>query len=341
MKVIKLLVAVLITACLFSASACNFSDEEESSSDSGSGVTPKKEYVFVMPDGAPVLAAVNLMKNYPEIGGHKMKYMIVPASNIGPEFAGNADIAVMPSNAAAKLYNKGIPLNLLSVNIYGVLYMVGTKDGVITDLNALKGHVVYNIGEGKTPDLLLKYFLKEAGTEYAAGEEPIEGKVVLAYKESAAEVLGLLKKGVAEYGVLGQPVVSKALKVAENIKVVFDFQSAWKNITGRDSYPQAGVVVKKAAAADKAFIAALYEALHNNKEYSLNHADEIKGVLADFGSTLKDFDFKAEIVSACNLDCKKAIDEKEGLTDYFNKIAAFDKTFIGGKLPDDGFYLNF
>ena len=323
MKKFKFLVCLSLVAITLFISACGKTSQD-------------REYLFVMPDGAPSLAAVSLMQNHSEIGGVKVNYEIVPAENIAGSFTAEGDIAIMPTNATAKLFNKGIDLKLLSVNVFGVLYMIGKAP--ISSLEDLKGEVVYNIGEGNTPDLLLKYFLTEAGIEYEKSAEPIDGKVAFAYENDATAVIAKMSKGVAKYGVMGQPVVTNANKKL-GTQIVLDFQAEWAKISGGNSYPQASVVVKGELAKDKAFCKALFNALCENKAYITQNPQEIKGILAKFNSALT-FDFTKEVVDACNIDCVSAIDARADIEGYFNAIKAFDSKFIGGNLPGDSYYLN-
>lgn len=317
-----------VTALCFTACV----SEQPRESDS---VGEKTAYTFAVPDGAPALAIASLMKNNAEIAGHKMTYKIVPADNIATEIpSGSSDIALMPTNASAKLFNKGIGLKLLSVNVFGVLYMVGKTP--INSLADLKGKVVYNIGKGKTPDLMLKFFLTSDKIEFVESDVAAEDKVALTYVSEAAELVGKLVKGAAQYGVLGQPVATNANAKA-GTQNVLDFQAQWESITGDEGYPQAGVAVSDKAAKDSEFITALYEALAANGAYIRDNPSELKQLLAANGSSLT-FDFTAAVVAACNIGCKKASDAKTSLETYFNNIKAFDATFIGGAVPAAGYY---
>ena len=322
MKNVKKLICLLLAVLTVSFSAC--------------ARTSEKEVTFVMPDGAPSLSAVSLMQNYAEIAGVKVNYKIVPAENIGATFTAEGDVAIMPTNASAKLFNKGIDLKLLSVNVFGVLYMIGKTP--LNSLEDLKGEVVYNIGNGNTPDLLLKYFLSSANIEYVESVEPVEGKVALAYENDATSVIGKMSKGVAKFGVMGQPVVTNANKKL-GTQIVLDFQAEWAKLSGGESYPQAGVVVKGELARNKAFTTALFNALCTNKQYITENPQEIKGILARFNSALT-FDFTKEVVDACNIDCKSALEVRNSLENYFNSIKEFDAKFIGGNLPGDDYYLS-
>lgn len=336
MKNIKKLTVILLAICMLVFAACN-TGVTDNNSDSNLGEEQKREYTFVMPDGAPSLAAVSLMKNYQQIDGHKVNYKIVPAENIATEFITGADIAIMPTNASAKLFNKGVDLKLLSVNVFGVLYMIGKQP--IASLNDLKGKVVYNIGEGGTPDLLLKYFLESANVEYVESTVSVSGKVALAYASSAQEVMVNIAQNRAEYGVMGQPVVTNANNNLST-QIVLDFQQEWQKLNSNGSYPQAGVVVKGNIATDTSFVQALYQAMQLNGDYLLQNPGEIKGVLEQFNSSLT-FNFTKEVVQACNIGCKSASEVKPALVEYFTNIMQFDSSFIGGNLPSDNYYLNF
>lgn len=334
--ILKSITLAVLSICLIFAASCgDAANSDGGSSDSGS-TAEKKAYTFVMPDGAPSLSVVKLMKDYKEIDGHKIEYKIVPAAQIGAYFGkSETNIALMPTNASAKLYTKGVKHKLATVNVFGVLYMVGTKP--IEKIEDLKGEVIYNIGKGNTPDLMLKYILTKNNVEYEENAEVVEGKVALDYVGEASIAVAGLKKGQYNFAVLGQPVAANALNNIDGATVALDLQAEWKKITGIDGYTQAGVVVKDDVAADSSFMNALYNALSENHSFISENPADVRKILADNSSELK-FDFTKEVIDACNIDCKKASEIRADIEKYFTEIAAFDKTFIGGKLPDDGYY---
>lgn len=335
----KIIATILCFAMACFAFGCNNSSESSN--------TEKKEYTFVMPDGAPVLAAVNLIKNYPEIDGHKMNYKVVAASSIAQEYTKNADLAVMPTNAAATLYSKGVDIKLASVNVFGVLYMLGQTE--LASLADLKGKVIYSIGEGNTPDLLMKYYLSQAGVESVKSDEPIEGKAAFVYVNEAPAAIQAMKMyqtgkstKKVDYLVIGQPAATNALKNLENTKIVFDFQAEWKTENG-SNYPQAGIVVKGAVAEDQAFIKALRVALAENYRFITENPTAVTDVLTANNSSLKSITFTKELIDACNIGYTSSAAIKSSLEAYFTKATAHDATaskFYGGTLPGADFYLN-
>ncbi len=74
------------------------------------------------PDGAPAISLAKMIAD----GFDGATFEIVQAANIGPTvLSGKADIAIMPTNAAAMLYGKGADIAMLGVTNFGSLYMVG------------------------------------------------------------------------------------------------------------------------------------------------------------------------------------------------------------------------
>lgn len=162
--------------------------------------------------------------------------------------------------------------------------------------------------------------------------------VYLKYVADSSELIPLLKKGDAEFGVLGEPAVTMANAKAGTVSVL-DLQAEYKKASGSDSlYTQAGVLVKETLAADENFMWCLYTALKNNKAWLLENVADLKTKLNDCGSALQ-VDFTNEIIERCNLDSKDSYYLKPDIEKYFSVIKEFDNTFIGGNLPSDSFYV--
>ena len=319
-KLIAFLTAVLCLCLTFGLSGCKM----------------KNDIVIAAPDGAPVLALYSLMKDGTAIGGKTVGYKVYTgAANIGTAISsGDADIAVMPLNVASKLYNKGEDIKLLSVNIFGVLYMVGK-----TELNGngdLVGKRVVTIGRGGSPDLMLKYILDKNGIGYEDSETAIEGKVAINYVNAAADANQMLAKNTADYAILGEPVATTACKKL-GLRIVMDIKNEWSKIVGENTFTQAGVVVSKKVYEDEKLCADLLKKLAENALIAEENAEDIKKTVNSCGSALA-MDFTAELVKRCNLGCLRASEGKETIEKYFSAILENSPSFIGGKLPDANFY---
>ena len=320
-KLIALLLSVIAAFSMLAFSACS---------------TNHDTIVIAVPDGAPALALYNMMAHCKRANGYNVEYKILTgAANIGTVVvSGEADCAIMPVNAAAKLYNKGTDIKLLSVNVFGVLYMVGNE--ALEDMQDLIGKVVLNIGAGGTPDLALKKILDGNNIPYVTSETPVEGKVALRYVGDAAEVMATLKAGRADYGVMGEPAASLACgKIG--VQIVMDLQEKWQELVGNDSFTQAGFVMNSRVYGDTALVEKLYSYLSANAEVAAKEADSVPGMLKKYGSTAT-AQVNADVLSRCNLGAARAYEIKSSIEEYFTAIVAYDKTFVGGALPNDGFY---
>ena len=292
--------------------------------------------VIAVPDGAPTLALFSVMDSVNKLEGYEIEYKVLSgAENIRDYYAsGAADCAVMPVNVAAMLYNKGTDLKLMSVNVFGVLYLVGKED--LSSAQDLIGKAVVTIGHGATPDISFKKVLDGNGVEYVDSEEKINGKVALNYVADAPTAMKTLAQGKADYAILGEPVVTTACKNL-GVKIVMDIQKEWSALVGKNTFTQAGMVVSKKVYENEALYSALYKKLSLNPEYIVENPAKVKKVIQKFGSSLQ-VDFTEEILSRCNLGCKASSSIKASLESYFTAILDYKPAFIGGKLPDDGFY---
>lgn len=335
MKMKKILVVLLSIAlsctALFSA-GCGIQTVDPNA---------KKKIVVAMPDGAPVLSVYELLKSVDKLDGHSVEYKIVAgAQEISLGVAkGEVDVAVIPTNVAAKFYNAGTDIKLLSVNVFGCLYLVGKGD-LTNGLNDLKGKVLTVIGQGASPDITIKLILDRNGIPYEESTEPIDGKVALRYVSQGPDAVALLANDGTDYAVLGEPVATNATKklAAKGVRILLDLQSVWNDLLGEsDCFTQAGVVVAKSIYNDNGLIEALLQKLESNYEYLISDIANVQETLTENGSALTAA-FSKELIDRCNLKCEKAIDVKGKLEKYFNAVKAYDETFIGGKLPDDGFY---
>lgn len=293
---------------------------------------------IVMPDGAPALAMAKYMSDGAQIEGVTANFEIVAGATevMARVTNGEADAAIVPTNLAATMYNKNLGIELVSVNVFGVLYLVGTEDAV--SLSDLEGKIVYNIGRGGTPDLTFKYILAENGIEYVESDVAQSDKVALKYVSSGSELIPLLKTGVAKYGILGEPAVSQAVaKAVASIK--FDLQALWNDASGTTGgIPQASLVVKKSILDQNPGLAEkLVTLLSGNANWLSENLAGVGALISGKGSTLA-VTLTQPILDRCNLRVKAAASAKAEVNAYLTVLHGFNAQTVGGKLPDDGFF---
>lgn len=298
------------------------------------------EYTFVVPDGAPALGIVNLLTEDKPDGMETPE--IVPSNTISQR-AVQADIAVVPANLAANLYNKGQDVVLVGTVTHGNLYVLGT--GVeAASLADLEGKLVYSIGQNSVPDYVFRTLLADAGLEYVQGDTAQEGKVTVQYYSDGSAVMQKLVQaktaGKEAVGVLAEPAVTNAK--AKGIVELFDLQLLWQDYTGSEApgYAQAVLIVKSKVADDKDFMDRLIAALGKNGEYVTAHSEDVASDIAAVypQSSFAAQTFTAETLERCNCDFVGGAACKAEFEAMAQAILSINAQAVGGKLPDGDFY---
>ena len=139
--------------------------------------------------GPTGIGAVYLME---ESTGLDITLASAPDEITSALISGSLDIAAVPTNVAATLYNKtGGGVTMLALNTLGVLYILENGDS-IHSVSDLAGRTIYATGQGSNPEYVLNYILRqnslEPGTdvtvEYLASDE-------LAARMSAGSIGGI------------------------------------------------------------------------------------------------------------------------------------------------------
>lgn len=86
-----------------------------------------------------------------------------PSTDIVPKLNnGELDIAAVPTNLAATLYNKAGSIRLLALNTLGVLHILENGD-TVHSMADLAGKTIYSINQGTNTEYVLNYLLEESG----------------------------------------------------------------------------------------------------------------------------------------------------------------------------------
>ena len=139
------------------------------------------------------------------VNGNDYAFTIASAvDEVSPKLVkGETDIAAVPANLAAVLYNntKG-QVEVLAVNTLGVLYIVESGESV-SSVADLRGRTIYASGKGATPEYALNYILSENGVDP-------EKDVNIEWKSEHAECLAALLAEENAVAMLPQPFVTTA-----------------------------------------------------------------------------------------------------------------------------------
>ncbi len=298
---------------------------------------------IVMPDGAPAVALAQFMAE----GYDNTEFTVVQSSTIVQEFTsgnyGNYEMAIMPVNAAATLYNKDAGVKLLTVNTHGNLFFVGDGDEI--EPNDLIGKRIAVIGEGAVPDYTLRMVFGELEIRYVKSTDAVSGSIAVQYAADGAAVIGLLQNGLIDYGFLAEPAATTAAnKLGKSI--VLDAQELWADTFGT-AYPQACLVATADFARTEGdYIKEFMSAMQGSEEDEWAKNNPQAAVTA-IGEHMKDGSattvktLTADIIERCNIETVFAPDAKTECELFFTKLMGLNNEFdrpVLSALPDDGFY---
>lgn len=315
------LIAVVIVLC--TSFACAFI-----SCDNDSG----EQLQIYVPDGAPLLAITNIVDSG-KIGNYKANVTVSTGEDVTSKCgSGQADIAVLPTNAAVKVCSSRNDYLLFTTNVWGLLYVIGSSD--ISNLDELNGKTVSSIGLGQTGEYLFKRILDENNVSY----DDKSGVTISYVAEGTTAVTNLMQNN-CDFALVGEPLATNAINNAKSngktLYRVFDLQQLWQGVTQSDTlgYPQASVIVKKSLLSEDDFATVLYDTLSQNNVFLSQNIDRLTDILSSVNSSLK-AKFTMDMINRCNLNVVKACDIKQEIYDYVEQLG---KQFTQ-MLKDDLYY---
>lgn len=291
-----------------------------------------KEVTMIVPDGLPSIASSKLISDNKKIDGVKVSYTIEKSSeNIVSEvLKGDADIAVVPSNVSATQYNKNAGYKIAGTIGWGSFYLIST-DGK-TSVDDLKGQEIYNIGKGLTPDIIAQTLL--TGKGYNMDD------FNFSYVDSITELAPIIIAGKTKYAVITEPALTQVMKKVDNVNIISDFNKDFKETNdSKYGYPQSTIIVSsKLIKNNKNFVNKLLKAINESCDYANSNPDETASNSEKIGVSAN----KAiipEAIKRSNIKYVSIKDSKDEYNTYFNKLFKFDPKTIGGKVPDEGVFM--
>ena len=243
---------------------------------------------------------------------------------------GDLDIAALPTNVAAALYNKtqgGV--QLLALNTLGVLYILENGD-TVQGLADLRGRTIYATGQGANPEYVLNYLLEKNGLDPASD-------VTIEWRSTGDEVSALMASGEAELAMLPVPAATAVLKQNSQVRAAIDLNDAWEAAGAAGTFTMGCVVVRTEFAQENP------QAVENflteyaaSIDYVLNNQEEAAALIAQYGITPSQPIALAAIPQA-NLVCVTGLDMLD-IQSYYEVLFQADPKSIGGSIPDSAFY---
>lgn len=282
-------------------------------------------YAPKAPPTIPLLKTAEALKNVRIVLYNDVQTEVLP--KILKE---NGNLYVIPSNIAAKLYNKGVPIQVLGVTSLGLLYLLSGDPAVksIEDLDGIK----VSIGEpGSSPDAIARFLFNKKGV-----------KPVIVYG-STPSIAQYLIGGKIKTAVLPEPYATMALSRNPSVRRIGDFRRIWEStVPGSAGMPQT-VLAGKAG-----FIAKqkpeIEEFIRQYQE-SISWTFNVPKTSSRFGVDKLGLNMKAEALEKSfffmNLTFMGGKDARASLTGYFKSMMETDRESVGENIPDEKFYAKY
>ena len=253
-----------------------------------------------------------------------------PANDIVPRLTnGELDIAAIPTNLAATLYNRtdgGI--KLLALNTLGVLHILENGD-TVNSLADLEGRTLYATGQGSNPEYVLNYLLEANGLDPAADVD-IQW---LASEELTAR----MASGDIDLCMLPVPAATTVMMQNSDVRDAIDLNDAWTESGAQGTFTMGCLVARTEwLEGNSELVPGILEEYAASIDYANSNPEEAAALIEQYGIVPKAAVAQAAIPQA-NMVCITGEDMK-GIADYYQVLFDADPTSIGGAIPGEDFY---
>jgi len=333
-----LVASVLLSGCAGSPTTPTTSAPTPSAATTTAG--PEVTINVASLKGPTTMGLVKLMEDA-KTGVGKQDYQVTmygaPDEVVPLVVQGTVDVALIPSNLAAVLYNQtrtdaGPAVQVAAINTLGVLEIVESGDTVHSWAD-LAGKTIYTTGKGTTPEYVLDYLLTRNGLDPATD-------VTVEFKSEATELASLLTSTPGTVAVLPQPYVTVVAQQSQGaVRSAFNLTDEWVTVSPAGSQLITGVLVVRSAFA---------------KEHPAAFADFLTDYQASTTYTNDEPAAAAELIAAAGIVpaapvAEKAIPNshvtfiagdgmKAALDGYLAVLFDADPKSVGGTMPGDDFY---
>lgn len=326
-----LIIMILLIGCSSNSEQKN---EKSNQGNTTQSVSEQKDTLnVIIPYGTPTLSMVKMITEKPDILENvKVNYETIESTDVLTTMLINqkADIAVVPTNMAAVLYNKKAGYKLAGTSVWGILYIISSED--ISSLKDLKGKTISTIGRNLTPDAMLRYVLTQNGIN------PDED-VFLKYFSGTSELATNYISGNSNLSIAPEPVLTSMLMKRQDSKVVLNLQEEWSKLTGFESFPQASLVIsedliKSSPKVVQAFIDEYQEAIAWVNKNPVEAGKYYESLNLGLKAPIVE-----KAIPGCSLNYVSAKEAKQSIEAYLNVLYKFNPKLLGEKMVDEGFYI--
>ena len=247
---------------------------------------------------------------------------------------GEVDVAAVPSNLAAVLYNKTEgDIVAVSPIALGMLQILG-NNADIQEVSDLAGKTIIASGQGGTPEYVLQKVLQDNGLT-------IYEDVNVQWVANHSEVNTQLLSQEGTIAMIPEPFVSTALAQGqEGVTKLFDLNELWEEATGQQ-LPMGVLVATRSFAEDRSDdLKVLLSDLQASVDYVNDSPAEAAKAIVEHGF-IGDEAIAEAAIPNCHIVLYTGDNAAEGiemLKTFNQTLYDMDPASVGGALPDENLY---
>ena len=306
---------------------------------SGKKATPTEVNVAVL-RGPTAIGIMQLMDEVDNGRIDSNNYSIEIAGSVDeivPQIVqGTIDIAAVPANLAAILYNNTEgAVQVLAVHTLGMVYIVEQGETINSVLD-LRGKTIIASGKGVPQEYALNYILRENGLDP-------DQDLNIEWKSEHTEVVAALMSGTASIAMLPQPFVTTAIMSDESIRIALDINEEWDRIQDSSTNQSSLIMGVMIARADfikenPDAVADFLDRYAESIDYANNSISETAGLVEHYGIFTEAVAQRA--IPYCNITFIEGREMMERFSGFLRVLYEQNPQSIGGALPSEEFYFS-
>lgn len=266
-------------------------------------------------------------------GTYELSLVAAPAEVNALVISGQVDIASVPINVGAVLYNKtegGV--KALALTTRGMLYVL-EKGDTIHSVQDLEGKTILYAGQGATPEYVTEYILSTFGVN-----------ATLETEAEHAAVASKAIEGLADVVLLPEPMVTNVLMKNPDFRVALDITEAFAeaakmNGTADAQLSMSVVIVRKEfAEAHPDLVEAFMQDLEASIAYANENVAAAAQEIADLG-IIAAAKVAEKALPSCRLVFVSGEDMQAQAAPLYDILFNANPASVGGKVPDEAYYL--
>jgi len=248
----------------------------------------------------------------------------------GKIISGELDIAAMPTNLAALLYNRtGGEITMIAMNRLKVLFIMQAPGEDISSFEDLRGKTLFTAGQGSMQEYVLNFFLREAGLDP-------ETDLNIEFLSEHAHVVALMLDGRADAAFLPQPFVTTLIAQNPEITRAIDIDAEWEALTGAELAMSCLVVRSDFLAAHPDVVRDFLEDFAASARFAMTNIDQAAALVGEFDIAPEHIARQA--IPYSNIASVTGEEMKAAALAYLRVLYEQNPAAVGGSMPDERFF---